>query len=137
MGVAATPSLPSAPVGLRDNNPLSSDFPDVGISDAGTKFNDNCRTALFAIKFSAEGNPGKQNLLEVTTGDMDTLEAGAAPMYRSAGLSSMGVVHAGIPDFVQGDENKNAGFEVVSKQPKQFNIKMIADGSSSITSVDK
>jgi len=86
------------------------------------KFNAVCRTALFGVKFSAAGTPGVQNLLEVTTGDADTAMPGASPLYVSSGLTSMGVVHAGIPDFVQGRENTEAQYAKGSSRPKDYTL---------------
>jgi len=88
------------------------------------------------IKFSNAGTPGIQNLLEVTTGDMDTIEAGAAPMFKSSGLTNLGVIHAGLPDFVQGRESKLDPIYVRGQsQPKAFQVYL--DVASGISLVDK
>jgi len=100
------------------------------------KFNAECRTTVLGIKFSNAGTPGIQNLLEVTTGDMDTIEAGAAPMFKSSGLTNLGVIHAGLPDFVQGRESKLAPIYVKGQsQPKAFQVYL--DVASGISLVDK
>merc|ERR1719161_537201 len=116
-------------------------FPMVGAlsnTAATTKFNAECRTTVLGIKFANAGTPGIQNLLEVTTGDMDTIEAGAAPMFKSSGLMNLGVIHAGLPDFVQGRESKlNVAlqYEKGQSQPKDFQVYL--DVATGITLVDK
>lgn len=104
---------------------------------AAAKFNLECRTTVLGIKFANAGTPGIQNLLEVTTGDMDTIEAGAAPMFKSSGLMNLGVIHAGLPDFVQGRESKfvASSYEKGQSQPKDFQVYL--DVATGITLVDK
>jgi len=65
-------------------------------------FNAACRTTVLMVKFSDAANAGKQNILKVVANNEDTNSPGASPKFRSAGVRSMGVVHAGIPDFQAG-----------------------------------
>jgi hypothetical protein len=69
-------------------------------------FNAVCKSAAFIIKFSDNANSGSNNIFEVSTGDQDTYAAGAAPLYRSAGVQTNAVFHSGLPDLADGNTGK-------------------------------
>ena len=76
-----------------------------GITDLANDVDDAqlaCSVASFVIKFSDGSTPGLQNTLGCTISNTDATEAGASPMYRSAGLNDCSVTHVGVPAFTDG-----------------------------------
>ena len=62
----------------------------------------SCGVATFIVKFSDDSTPGVQNDLVCTIDNINAESAGAAPMYRSSGLSDCQVTHIGVPTFTDG-----------------------------------
>jgi len=95
----------AAPAIVQKNGAQTKESGPYSLMSAGNivAFNAVCKSTAFIIKFSDNANSGSNNLLEVSTGDKDTYAAGASPLYRSEGVSTNGVFHAGLPNLADGN----------------------------------
>lgn len=58
-----------------------------------------CRVASWSIKFTAPLNAGTQSIFDCKHGVAESLDSGASPRFRSAGLASCQVAHTGVPEW--------------------------------------